>query len=76
MIIQQEICLDFSCHQNYYKPIAIALLWQSNKSIPQEVNSVGKLEEVNVAIVFFIAKKQQKAILNFPFRFINCNGII
>ena len=35
-------------------------------SIPQQINFVGKLEEDN-GKMFFIAEKQQKAILNFHF---------
>ena len=41
--------LDFSYHQNYYKLIGIDLSRQTNKSIWQQINFVGK-----------IAEKQQK----------------
>ena len=34
-------------------------------SIPQQTNFTGKLEEDHGATMFFMAKKQQKAILNF-----------
>ena len=34
-------------------------------SIPQQINFVKKLEDDNGATIFFIAKKQQKTILNF-----------
>ena len=34
-------------------------------SIPQQINFTGKLGEVDGATMFFIAEKQQKAILNF-----------
>ena len=37
---------------------------KANTIIPQQINSVGKLEEDDGATMFFIAKKQQKAILN------------
>ena len=57
--------LDFSYHQNYYKLIDIDLSRQTNTSIPQQINFVGKLEEDDGATMFFIAEKQQKTILNF-----------
>ena len=57
--------LDFSYHQNYYKLIVIDLSRQTNMSIPQQINFTGKLGEVDGATMFFIAEKQQKAILNF-----------
>ena len=34
-------------------------------SIHQQINFIGKLEEDDGAAMFFIAEKQQKAILNF-----------
>ena len=57
--------LDFSYHQNYYKLIGIDLSRQTNMSIPQQINFVGKLEEDDGATMFFIAEKQQKTILKF-----------
>ena len=57
--------LDFSYHQNYYKLIDIDLSRQTNTSIPQQINFVGKLEEDDGATMFSIAEKQQKTILNF-----------
>ena len=33
--------------------------------IPQQINFIGKLEEDDVATMFFIAEKQQKFILKF-----------
>ena len=36
-------------------------------TIPQQINFVGKLEEDDNGKMFFIAEKQQKAILNFHF---------
>ena len=57
--------LDYFYHQNYYKLIGIDLSWQTNKSIPQQINFVGKLEENDGAVMFFIAEKQQKTIINF-----------
>ena len=38
---------------------------QTNMSIPQQINFTGKVEEDDDAAMFFIAEKQQKAILNF-----------
>ena len=43
----------------------IDLLRQKNTSIPQQINFIGKLEEDDGATIFFIDKKQQKAVLNF-----------
>ena len=57
--------LDFSYHQNYYKLISIDLWRQTNTNIPQQTNFIGKLEKDDGATIFFIAEKQQKAILNF-----------
>ena len=55
--------LDFSYHQNYYKLIGIDLSRQTNTSISQQINFIGKLEENNGATMFFIALKEQKTIL-------------
>ena len=57
--------LYFSYHQNYYILIGIDLSRQTNTNIPQQINFTGKLEEDDGATMFFIAEKQQKAILNF-----------
>ena len=57
--------LDFSYHQNYYKLIGIDLSRHTYTSIPQQINFVGNLKQVDGATMFFIAKKQQKKILNF-----------
>ena len=57
--------LDYLHHQNYYKLIGKDFSTQTNTSIPQQINSTGKLEEDDGATMFFIAKKQQKTILNF-----------
>ena len=48
----------------------------TNVNIPQQIIFSGKLEEDDGLTMFYIAEKQQKAILNFFFRFINCNRII
>ena len=52
--------LDYLYHQNYYKLIGIDLSRQTNTNIPQQINFTGKLDEVDGATMFFIAKKQQK----------------
>ena len=62
--------LDFSYHQNYYKPIGIDLSGQTNTNMPQQINFTGKLEEADGATMFFIAEKQQKTILNIPLDFL------
>ena len=56
--------LDYLWRQKYYKRIGIGLSRQTNTSIPQEINFVGKLEEDDGATMFLIAKKEQKIILN------------
>ena len=48
--------LDYSYHQNYYKFIGTDLSRQTNITIPQQTNFIGKLEE-NIARTFFIAEK-------------------
>ena len=57
--------LDYLYHQKYCKSIGIDLSRQINTSIPQQINFVRTIGEDDVAIMFFIAEKQQKAILNF-----------
>ena len=49
--------LDYLHRQKYYKLIRIDLSRQTNTSIPQKINSVGKLEESDDAATFFISKK-------------------
>ena len=61
MTIQRENYYN----QNYYKPIGIGQSIQTNTNVPQQINFTGKLEEDDGAIMFFIAKKKQKTILNF-----------
>ena len=51
-------------HQKYYKLISIDLSKQENTVITQQINFTGKLEEDDVAAMFFITEKLQKAILN------------
>ena len=52
-------------HQKYYKLISIDLSKETNTVITQQINITGKLEEDDVAAMFFITEKLQKAILNF-----------
>ena len=44
--------LDFSYDQNYYKLMGIDLSRQTNISIPQQINFVGKFEEDDSATIF------------------------
>ena len=57
--------LDYLYHQNYYELTGTDLSRQTNTSILQQINFVGKLEEDDGATMLFIAGKQQKTILNF-----------
>ena len=57
--------LDYLYHQKYYKLIGIDLSRQANTNIPQQISFVEKLEEDDGAVIFFIAEKQRKTILNF-----------
>ena len=66
--------LDFSYHQNYYKLIGIDASRQANRSIPQQINFTGELDN-DCATMFFIAEKQQKRYSKLFFRFIHCNRI-
>ena len=52
--------LDYLYHQNYYKLIGIDLSRQTNTSIPQQINSVLKLEEDDGATMFFYCRKAAK----------------
>ena len=56
--------LDYLCHQNYYQVIGIDLSRQTNTNIPQQINFVEKLEEDDDVLMFFIAEKHQRTILN------------
>ena len=57
--------LDYLYYQKYYKFISIDLSRQTNTSIPHQINFIGKLEEDDSTVIFFIAKIQQKTALNF-----------
>ena len=54
--------LDYFYHQKYYKFNGIDLSRQTNTIVSQQINFVGKVEEEDVAAIFFIADKQQKTI--------------
>ena len=64
MTILHEINIYFLYNQNYYKLIDIDLSRQTNTTIPQQINVLGKLEEDDGVTVFFITEKQQKTIIN------------
>ena len=49
--------LNYLYHQNYYKLTGIDLSRQANTNIPQKINSKGKIEKHDGAIMFFIAEK-------------------
>ena len=57
--------LGYLYYQNYYELIGIDLSRQTNMNIPQQINFRRKLEEDDGAVMFFIAEKQQRTILNF-----------
>ena len=57
--------LHYLYHQIYRKLISIDLSRQTNTSIRQQINFVGKLEEDDGATIFFIIEKQQKTIPSF-----------
>ena len=57
--------MDYLNHQHYYKIIDIDLSRQTNTSISQQINFAEGLEEDDDAIMFSIAEKEQKGILNF-----------
>ena len=44
--------LDFSYHQNYHKLIVLDLTRQTDTSIPQKINFIGKLGEDDGAKMF------------------------
>ena len=57
--------LDYLYHQKYHKLIGTDLSRQTNTSIPQQINFVGKFERDDGVTMIFVAEKQQKTILNF-----------
>ena len=52
--------LDCLYYQKYYKLIGIDYSRQRYTSIPQQINFVRKLEEDDVATMFFFPEKKQK----------------
>ena len=52
--------LHLPYHENYYKLIGIDLSRQTNKSIPQQIDFVEKLEENDNATMFFIAELMEQ----------------
>ena len=71
-----ENFLDYLHHQKCCKLTGIDLSRQTNISIPQEINYVGKLEEDDGATTFSIAEKQRKTTSSFFVRLIYCHRII
>ena len=64
MNLQTENSFDYLYHKGYCKLTGIDLSRQTNKSIPQQINFVGKLEKDNGATMLSVSKKQEKTILN------------
>ena len=52
--------LDYLYHQKYYKLIGTDLSRQTNTSISQHINFIGRLEKDEGAEIFFINKKKKK----------------
>ena len=63
--------LDYLYHQNYYKFIGIDLSRQTNPTIPQQINFIGKVEEDDDVTMLFIPEKKQKATINFSLGSLN-----
>ena len=57
--------LDYLYRQKFNKTIGIDLSRQTNTSIPQQINFVGKLDDYDGVKMFFIAEKQQETNLKF-----------
>ena len=55
-----ENLLVFSYHQNYHELIGIDLSRQTKRSIPQQINFVGKLQEIMVQQCFSFMKSSIK----------------
>ena len=53
-----EKLLDYLYYQKYYNLIDIDLTRETNASISQQINFVGKFEEHDGATMFFVARKQ------------------
>ena len=50
--------LDYLYYQKYYNLIDIDLTRETNASISQQINFVGKFEEDDGVTMFFVARKQ------------------
>ena len=66
--------LDYLYHQKYYKLIGTDLSRQTNTSISQHINFIGRLEKDEGAAMFFIDEKKKNN--KFFCKFIGCNRII
>ena len=53
MNIEQESSLDYLYHRKYYKYIGIDLSRQTNATIFQQINFIGKLEQGSCGTMFF-----------------------
>ena len=60
MNIEQESSLDYLYHKKYYKCIGIDLSRQTNTTIFQQINFIGKLEQGNCGTVFSLLKSSKK----------------
>ena len=68
--------IDYLYHQKYYKLIGIDSSRQTNISISQQINLVGKLEEDNGAVMIFNSWKVMKNYSKLFFKFNNFHRII
>ena len=57
--------LYFAYFKENYKPIAIDLSTQTKLKDPQQINFIGKLDEVNGATIFFYHQKIRRNYLKF-----------
>ena len=64
MIIQQEIYYIICIVKIIINLMVIDLLRQTNTNIPQQIHFPRKLEKDYGVVMFFIAEKQQKSMLN------------
>lgn len=62
--------LNYLYKQKHSKFIGIDLSRETNTSVSQHINFIRKLEDDNRATMSFIARKQQKVILNFSVAFL------
>ena len=58
--------LDYEYFPNHYKLLAINLIKKlENPDLKQQINFIGKLEEVNGETMFFIIEKSKELTFNF-----------